>query len=314
MRVGGPGAIGSRKEVIMAKSKKSSKTRRIGHPSHIGLSQSKLEGPIRTRSGKVVYYDPGEGRYYDRSTDLYLSDKETERLHLNPAPEVAALGAGFGGYLAGPLGAGLGAYLGAKTAETEETKALEKHLKKMGKDKVDAVLEKLGVEVVKMGNNPVNLKDLKAKIAASMRGASQRFRPSRITDDELKTYAQAKARGTVGYVNLQLADPKSHARYERSLRSRMPELYNRIEASKRGKRAAWKAQDDLEMDREEVREERRAHLRDLLRDINDRPQRKKKAKKKTSKKKTAKKKTAKKKTSKRSARSNPGRLAASLVK
>ena len=130
----------------MANSKKSSKAKRIGHPSHIGSSQSKLEGPIRTRSGKVVYYDPGEGAYYDRSTDLYLSEEETKRLHLNPAPEVAALGAGLGGYLAGPLGAGLGAYLGAKTAETEETKALEKHLKKMGKEKVDAVLDKLGVE------------------------------------------------------------------------------------------------------------------------------------------------------------------------
>jgi len=147
----------------MAKSKKSSKPRRIGHPSHIGSSQSKLEGPIRTRSGKVVYYDPGEGRYYDLSTDLYLSEEETERLHLNPAPEVAALGAGLGGYLAGPLGAGLGAYVGAKTAEKEEAKALEKHLKKMGKEKVDAVLDNLGVE-----RNPLpklSPKEIKALLA-----------------------------------------------------------------------------------------------------------------------------------------------------
>ncbi len=32
-----------------------------------------LEGPIMTRSGKVVYYDNQEGKYYDPDTDMYLS-------------------------------------------------------------------------------------------------------------------------------------------------------------------------------------------------------------------------------------------------
>ena len=32
-----------------------------------------LEGPIMTRSGKVVYYDNNEGKYYDPDTDIYLS-------------------------------------------------------------------------------------------------------------------------------------------------------------------------------------------------------------------------------------------------
>jgi len=31
-----------------------------------------LEGPIRLRSGKVVYYDAKEGSYYDPDTDMYL--------------------------------------------------------------------------------------------------------------------------------------------------------------------------------------------------------------------------------------------------
>ena len=35
-----------------------------------------LEGPFGTRSGKVVYYDPKEGSYYDPDTDIYLSYKE----------------------------------------------------------------------------------------------------------------------------------------------------------------------------------------------------------------------------------------------
>jgi hypothetical protein len=37
-----------------------------------------LEGPFRMRSGWVGYYDPREGRYYDRLTDTYL-DREDKR-------------------------------------------------------------------------------------------------------------------------------------------------------------------------------------------------------------------------------------------
>jgi len=35
-----------------------------------------LEGPIMTRSGKVVYYDPEEGKYYDPDTDMYMTYDE----------------------------------------------------------------------------------------------------------------------------------------------------------------------------------------------------------------------------------------------
>jgi len=35
-----------------------------------------LEGPFSTLSGKVVYYDPKEGSYYDPDTDIYLSYDE----------------------------------------------------------------------------------------------------------------------------------------------------------------------------------------------------------------------------------------------
>lgn len=31
-----------------------------------------LEGPFRLRNGKVVYYDPQEGKYYDPDTDMYI--------------------------------------------------------------------------------------------------------------------------------------------------------------------------------------------------------------------------------------------------
>ena len=39
-----------------------------------------LEGPIMTKSGKVVYYDPIEGSYYDPDTDIYLSYEEWKEL------------------------------------------------------------------------------------------------------------------------------------------------------------------------------------------------------------------------------------------
>lgn len=35
-----------------------------------------LEGPMRMRNGQVLYYDPREGRYYDRDRDMYISDEE----------------------------------------------------------------------------------------------------------------------------------------------------------------------------------------------------------------------------------------------
>ena len=45
---------------------------------------SDLEGPFTFPSGRVVYYDPGEGKYYDRSTDLYLSESEVESMQGKP--------------------------------------------------------------------------------------------------------------------------------------------------------------------------------------------------------------------------------------
>jgi len=38
-----------------------------------------LEGPFHF-SGKVVYYDPKEGKYYDPKTDFYLSHDEASAL------------------------------------------------------------------------------------------------------------------------------------------------------------------------------------------------------------------------------------------
>ncbi|MDA9302582.1 hypothetical protein N9Q27_01230 [bacterium] len=37
------------------------------------IERDGLEGPFPTKSGKVVYYDPKEGSYYDPDTDMYIS-------------------------------------------------------------------------------------------------------------------------------------------------------------------------------------------------------------------------------------------------
>lgn len=43
-----------------------------------------MEGPMITRSGKVVYYDPQQGAYYDRDTDMYLTYDEWKELDKEP--------------------------------------------------------------------------------------------------------------------------------------------------------------------------------------------------------------------------------------
>jgi hypothetical protein len=39
-----------------------------------------LEGPF-SFNGRVVYYDPKEGRYWDPRTDFYLSNEEALQLY-----------------------------------------------------------------------------------------------------------------------------------------------------------------------------------------------------------------------------------------
>ena len=37
-----------------------------------------LEGPFMYESGKVLYYDPTAGQYYDRDSDFYLDYEEAD--------------------------------------------------------------------------------------------------------------------------------------------------------------------------------------------------------------------------------------------
>lgn len=39
-----------------------------------------LEGPFQYANGRVLYYDPREGRYWDPTTDFYLENDEVAGL------------------------------------------------------------------------------------------------------------------------------------------------------------------------------------------------------------------------------------------
>ncbi len=40
-----------------------------------------LEGPFFYANGRVLYYDPREGQYWDPTTDFYVSADEVHELH-----------------------------------------------------------------------------------------------------------------------------------------------------------------------------------------------------------------------------------------
>lgn len=42
-----------------------------------------LEGPFHTKSGKVVYYDKQEGKYYDPDSDYYISHDDWQAMNEN---------------------------------------------------------------------------------------------------------------------------------------------------------------------------------------------------------------------------------------
>ncbi len=48
----------------------------IDRKRYTDLSAEGLEGPFVFDTGKILYYDPKEGKYYDRDTDFYISNKE----------------------------------------------------------------------------------------------------------------------------------------------------------------------------------------------------------------------------------------------
>lgn len=52
-------------------------------PSKLDDPVPGLEGPFTFASGKTLYYDPKEGKYYDRGSDMYVDNNEMQH-HLYP--------------------------------------------------------------------------------------------------------------------------------------------------------------------------------------------------------------------------------------
>lgn len=45
------------------------------------LPRKGLEGPFYFANGRVLYYDPKAGQYYDSTTDFYVPQDEVNELH-----------------------------------------------------------------------------------------------------------------------------------------------------------------------------------------------------------------------------------------
>lgn len=130
-----------------------------------------LEGPFSTKSGKVVYYDKVEGKYYDPDTDMYIEYDDWQAMNeVAPALVKGAAGLALGGIAAagapaivgilGPLlgipMAAYGAYSAAKLGMQGVEKLWDMAAEKLGgDDKVaqytNAKLAKLPPEQAKAG-------------------------------------------------------------------------------------------------------------------------------------------------------------------
>ncbi|MAF79892.1 hypothetical protein CL629_02305 [bacterium] len=53
---------------------------RLDRSRYTDLSSQGLEGPFQFKGGEVLYYDPKEGKYYDRDTDMFLSNRDADRI------------------------------------------------------------------------------------------------------------------------------------------------------------------------------------------------------------------------------------------
>lgn len=53
----------------------------LGPTKHSFGPRKGLEGPFTYANGRVLYYDPREGQYWDPTTDFYVPNEEMDLLH-----------------------------------------------------------------------------------------------------------------------------------------------------------------------------------------------------------------------------------------
>ena len=62
----------------------------IDKEKYTDLSDEGLEGPFRMKNGQVLYYDPKEGKYYNRDTDMYVDYDDYRAMNEDDNQDVAA--------------------------------------------------------------------------------------------------------------------------------------------------------------------------------------------------------------------------------
>ena len=84
-----------------------------------------LEGPFHTKTGKVVYYDKQEGKYYDPDTDFYISHDDYQAMNEQgvaeglPGEFIGGTAGGVGGAVVGAaVGGPMGALVGGAAGGT----------------------------------------------------------------------------------------------------------------------------------------------------------------------------------------------------
>jgi hypothetical protein len=60
----------------------------IDRVRYTDLSHEGLEGPFRAKNGQVLYYDPKEGKYYDRDKDMYVDHGLDESTNKKPKSDI----------------------------------------------------------------------------------------------------------------------------------------------------------------------------------------------------------------------------------
>jgi len=161
-----------------------------------------LEGPFSTKSGKVVYYDKAEGKYYDPDTDMYIGHEDYAKMD-EAAPVMAKLAGGLGLGIVAAAGAPaivgiLGPLLGIPMAAYGAYSAAKLGMK--GVEKLwDMAAEKLGGDdkVTQYTNAKLaTLPPEQAKAAAAVVKQIGESRQGAVAEDA--TVGTIPANGTVG--------------------------------------------------------------------------------------------------------------------
>jgi hypothetical protein len=61
----------------------------IDKERYTDMSDQGLEGPFRQKNGQVLYYDPREGSYYDRNTDMFVSQEDFDAMNEEQVTELS---------------------------------------------------------------------------------------------------------------------------------------------------------------------------------------------------------------------------------